>query len=292
MSSKIKLISCVIIASITFLYIFSMFIYPLYIGGISNLLGVLAEWQTLNAGLIALIAAAITAYIAIKIDANARERNDNQIRAENAREKERLRREEQLRQDQREREFKAAKAMLPHSLSLIASHVEDCTFLLLQAYFQLMMRNPQELNPPQKTELAEKFKLLQKPHESILFFKECIILGNENESRYLSKALTELQIFFSRMESFEKSYGMHSYWIKEMLIYSIYFYFVITGLFDYSREKGAILPPPTNKDIYYIKLSFADGEFHKSIEEHDDKDIDKFITAYINSANTWNNNLR
>ncbi len=94
---------------------------------------------------------------------------------------------------QREREFMAVRSYLPLSLSELQEYLYSSSAILRSAWESLSAKKLPEFNP------------IYLPKESILIFENCIKLGDTEIGDHLSKILTKLQVFNSRINSIKQS---------------------------------------------------------------------------------------
>lgn len=144
-----------------------MFIYPFFISNNDwqHVHSVWYSWQALNVGMLAfsssVIAFNISRYNAIK---------------------------------QRKRDFTAARAFLPESLSELTHYFEDCSEFLKYAWTESIRHEKIEFNT---------LPLLPSSYKST--FSSCINSAEDNVGEYLAYILTRLQILNSRLISMRKN---------------------------------------------------------------------------------------
>lgn len=245
-------------------YICSMVIHPLYIGGFNTLMETWSEWQTFNAGMIAILAAVISGYIALKLDKSARQREAVNINASRQNEKRKLRAEKKAIDEQRHRELIAASAFLPASLILIDDYVDDVSKKLLRSY--AVNKNN-----------IDEVKGLSVPDGYQGVFKECITLATPDVSEHLVYILVHLQVFSSRIESLNPDLLGYSY-LEEMLVDSIRFKMKIDSLFDFARKGLAVKELHRDVESYYSRISRL-LDYQVIINRGDSELIDKFVDS-------------
>ncbi|NQZ94498.1 MAG: hypothetical protein HRT97_19485 [Moritella sp.] len=254
------------------IYIGSMVIQPLCIGGFDNLMKTWREWQTFNAGMIAIFAAIISAYIALHLDKSARQREAVKISESRQNERQKLRAEKQARDEQREREFIAARPFLPASLTLIHEYVELISKDLLRLYAVIKADDENDL----RRYVADiKFKNMPSGYQGV--FKECITLSTPDVSKHLAYILVHLQVFSSRVESLDPQH-LDKRNLGEMLVDSIRFLFKIDSMFDFAREGLPIKDIHRTVDNYYSRINRL-LDYQIRIERGENKQIDKFIDS-------------
>ncbi len=152
---------------IVFIYFISMFAYPWFDGGANwqYVQNVWDRWQGLNVGMLALVSS-ITAFNISRYNANK----------------------------QRDRDFLAAKAFLPHSLSELCSYFDSCASLLQRAWNGT---NGDGLKSDQ-IELPESYKEV---------FSNCIRYAESDVGSYLSRILVKLQVNHSQLTSLDDERG-------------------------------------------------------------------------------------
>lgn len=253
-------------------YICSMVIHPLYIGGFNTLMETWSEWQTFNAGMIAILAAVISGYIALKLDKSARQREAVNINASRQNEKRKLRAEKKAIDEQRHRELIAASAFLPASLILINDYVDDVSKKLLRSYAANKTNNDMDLR-----RYIDEVKGLSVPDGYQGVFKECITLATPDVSEHLVYILVHLQVFSSRIESLNPNHLGYSY-LEEMLVDSIRFQLKIDSLFDFARKGLAVKELHRDVESYYSRISRS-LNYHVEINRGDSELIDKFVDS-------------
>lgn len=149
---------------LTLIYIASMFIFPLFSENLSwqYVQNVWDRWQGLNIGMLAFISS-IIAFNISRYNANK----------------------------QRERDFSAAKAFLPQSLSELCEYFNSCAALLQEAW-QATEENRLEAV---ELELPESYKEI---------FSNCIRYAESDVGNYLSIMLVNLQVNRSRLTTMNK----------------------------------------------------------------------------------------
>lgn len=245
-------------------YLYFMVLQPFCNSGWYGMLNVWSEWQTFNAGMIALLAAVITAFVAMHIDRNARNR-----------EKVKLRQEQKFNLERREREFIAARAFLPHALSSITHYAESCSKAL-----NVALKVDRKIDRAILASMvSEKIKTADKPTGFESVFRDCIKYGNETESKLLVSLLSELQIFLSRMSAFENNEESRLNTI-DMLVYSIRFNFIVSRYFEFSRFGSEVDQSPFKEEEYYTRIDTLSAEPCWGISKGDNEDLDQFIKIY------------
>lgn len=224
------------------------------------------QWQTFNAGMVAFLAAAITATTAVYLDRQA-----------TLRERRRVKEEQKRAENQIRREYLSARAFLPHSLALISSYVEECTLALTKFYTTHNSRT--QITVAERKELTSNMLSAIKPKGFEKAFQDCIKFGNEQESIAISKLLTDLQIYLSRMSELESKNNFNRSFLIDKLAYSIYFDFKISGFYDFTRDGSDIKQPPSQVDRYYTRLNMI-GDSNYFFEEGKDKALDNVINFY------------
>jgi hypothetical protein len=139
------------------IYGFSMFVYPWLEGDWQHVQTVWDRWQTLNAGALAFVASAIAF--------NISRFNENQ---------------------QRERDFVAAKAFLPSTLSRLMEYCADSAHIL------------QALWEPSASR-SDKLACPDIPQDYRDVFSNCIRHANPSVGTYLSTILVRLQVHDARL---------------------------------------------------------------------------------------------
>lgn len=147
-------------------YIASMLIFPLIASGgnLEYLHGVWHNWQTLNAGILAFLAALVGLYLA-------------RLNAE----------------EYRQRKLSAAKAFLPNTLSDLN------TYFKCSADFYVNIWDKSKLLSSDCT--ASFLSVL--PLNSIEIFSRCVEYGDSDFSKYITYILNRLQIHHSRITGIE-----------------------------------------------------------------------------------------
>lgn len=151
-------------------YFASMVIYPLIKSGFdwNHTQLVWKEWQTFNAGIIALLSSVI-AYFVLEVSADK----------------------------QRERNFSAAKAFLPEALSELSRYCKS--------YGPILAELSEHFRGPAGTEALlpiKKFKLPDQPENYREVFRNCIRYSDPHVGQLLSNLLSSIQIHRSRLREF------------------------------------------------------------------------------------------
>lgn len=261
-----------VLLAIAILYFYSMVVVPFVNGGLANLFEVWQVWQTFNAGMIAIIAALIGAFVAIEIEKSARQREAVKIRESRNNERAKLRAQKLAIDEQRARELIAARAFLPTALCLIHEYIEDISKKLLKTYGAKKKNNNINLQ-----EYVAKIKSEIVPDGYQTAFKECITLALPDISKHLTYILVHLQVFSSRMESLNCDNLSDSY-LREMLVDSIRFQIKLESLFDFARDGSPIIENHRNIENYYCRISRL-SEYQIIIERGDDQTIDMYVDS-------------
>jgi hypothetical protein len=197
-------------APLALLFAFSMIVLP-WIAGHGSweyVQGVWDRWQSLNVGLLAFISSVIAFNI-------ARYNNDRQ----------------------RAREFLAAKASLPATLSGLTDYFTESSKLLLNAWKTTTQSSSSLVIPPL-------------PHGYQSVFADCIRHAEPEVGEYLAKILARVQIHDSRMRSCAKSLTTPN--VVSPFRHNLVTYFFRLGelqamadkLFDFARNIGEFDPSP------------------------------------------------
>ncbi|GAB1621116.1 hypothetical protein AAOGI_11660 [Agarivorans albus] len=256
------------------LYLYSMIVQPLYISGLDGLMTTWKEWQTFNAGMIAILAAIISAYVALSLDKSARQRETVRALEFRQNEREKLRAQKREIDEQRHRELIAACAFLPASLSSVHQYVEDVSKKLLTLYTVRVKK--------EDCDLRKYVEEVQAPHVPDGYqgvFKDCITLSPPDVSEHLVYILVHLQVFSSRIASLDPEHLGYSY-PEEMLIDSIRFQLKIESLFDFARKGAEVTEFHRNVDSYYSRIARL-LDYQVQLERGNDDRIDKFIDSAV-----------
>lgn len=204
---KVNLIDLLIYFAV-FLYVLAMFMYPLYQGSWGHLHSVLLDWQTLNAAIIAFIAAWLTFQI--------------------TRYKE---------SEHEKRELIAAKAFLPNALSELIVFYKSSAKVLENYHTILLADVERPLG-----DRGEVLALPEMPQEYKTAFKECIKYAEAEEGRKLAYILESLQVHNSRVHLINdyltgtcKTIVGHDFTLV-CLLRLAELYVVTIGLFNYARN--------------------------------------------------------
>ncbi|MDW6005441.1 hypothetical protein [Vibrio mangrovi] len=192
------------------IYIYSMVIQPFFDGDFSWLYvhGVWYSWQAFNVGMLAfgssIIAFNISRY--------------------------HVRR-------QREREFIAAKAMLPQALSDLCHYTEECAVLLVEAY--------QNSKNTRTSDRALTTKLPDRIQSHIPVFQECIKTAEPNDANYLADILSSLQVQYVRMRQISQTRTGGTEYKRSCLYQLIKIRVLVDIAFDFARgEADSLLIEP------------------------------------------------
>jgi len=194
------------------LYVFCMFAWP-WVSGCGNwgyVQEVWDRWQSLNVGMLAFVSS-ITAFNIARYNAKK----------------------------QRERDFLAAKAFLPASLSELVSY-----FKASAAVFSLGWEPSSENRP--------SFVVPELPKEYKSVLGDCIRHAEPSVGDYLSRILVWLQVHDSRMRDYVKQHSDENYLNPDRLNLITYFYrlgelYALVGkLFEFARNMGEFDSSPLN----------------------------------------------
>lgn len=254
--------------TLTLLYLYAMIAHPLFTGGWGATLSTWREWQTFNAGMIALLAATITATTAVYVDRQTRKRQTNRLLEE------------------RRRNFIAARAFLPHALANIDEYALACAVSLRKVYLAGGMNGLDEdgsyidIDVELLPNMYSEFQSHPKPKDFESVFQNAIQYAEDEDARHLADLLAELQIFLSRMSDIEKqAYQGGDKHLLEMFVYSAYFQLKIAGFYNFARKGDPIQLTPNKAGDYYHRLTTL-GDDHAVIREGDLPQLDDSIRYY------------
>ena len=229
------------------IYLYSMVVYPYYLGGWNNLHSVWFVWQSFNAGMVALLAALIAAGAAISI----------------------ARRQEQT-------EFEAAKALLAESLSSLTHFLDGTKVLMVEAYQKL------QTEKKSKQCLDSAIPELEKDYRAI--FSNCISYGPKEVSSILIKILERLQIHRSRMRAWkdrdfhpDSNMIVFSENIISELFYQCELRALINKLFPYARRQAKQLSEfvDQNELIEALVNSSLEGHLEETVRVYIENKFEK-----------------
>jgi len=152
-----------IVAALSSLYVYGMFIHPWFNGGWKNVHAVWQDWQSLNVGILAFTASVIAFNIS----------RYHSIQ-------------------QRRRELVAARSFLPESLSELTQYFKKCGAILSSAY-RVAKRKDRAHDGASDAESPTP------PNNHKEIFSRCISLADADLAEHLSYILTCLQIHHSRI---------------------------------------------------------------------------------------------
>lgn len=252
------------------IYLYSMVVQPYITGGFINLITTFRDWQTFNAGMIALLASIIAAYIAINLDMSARQREA--VRTRESRNNERLKVKEQLRvlEEQRQRELVAARVFLPAALSVIHTYIERVSYELLTLY------RAKKFNQNGQKQIIKIINEFEKTINYQQAFKECIRLSDPDISSDLAYILIHLQVFTARLHLKNDDSSIIN--IREQLVDSLRFQLKIEGLFDFSRTGDPVVSYYKDHNKYYDRLSIM-SDYQMQLSKGADPRLDVFIDS-------------
>ncbi|MBB1403721.1 hypothetical protein [Pseudoalteromonas sp. SG45-1] len=230
-SKIIKIVTCILLA----LYFMSMFIIPLYTTDFdwNKYQRVLYSWQSLNIGVLAFIAS----IIALSISKYNEEK-------------------------QREREFTAAKALLPNALCDLCDYLKKSSNIYITHLEPIDNEKPyseaQKISTP--PELADDF---------IIIFKECIRHSPPEIGKYLANILQQLQVHKSRIQCITNS---HRRYILSCIYETAALQSKVNLLFNFARnEEGFDKIKPLNLDSlnnsYKVLGLFLDIDTENELNE-------------------------
>ncbi|MCF5764197.1 hypothetical protein K3H47_09605 [Aeromonas veronii] len=165
------------------------------------------RWQTLNSGMIALLAAMLAIYAA--------------QHTENAR---------------RQRELIAARALLPLALSDLHKYCIELAIFIRTEYLEWSKNRPDEV-------LTTNNEVPDRPAAWVFeAFKNCMIHTNENEAKFMASILSEAQIINSRLHDYKNN----NHLIMESTFSGYRSYLCdihakLGRMFQYSREHTPLL---------------------------------------------------
>lgn len=242
-------------------------------GGFINLMATLHNWQTFNAGMIAILASIIAAFIAISLDVSARQREA--VRTRESRNNERFKVKEQRRvlEEQRQRELVAARVFLPAALSMIHTYVESVSHELLTLYRNQKNNQNGDKQISNISNISNKFEKIINYQQA---FKECIRLSDPEVSSDLAYILIHLQVFTARLQL--KNNALSKINIREQLVDSLRFQLKIEGLFDFSRTGDPVAFYYKDHNKYYDRLSIM-SYYQVQLSKGDDPRLDTFIDS-------------
>lgn len=219
------------------LYVFSMVIFPWINGGQDwqYVHDVWNEWQSLNAGVFALI----SSYVAFNISTYNEEKK-------------------------RQRAFVAARAFLPQALSDLTVYFKQCSALLREAY--TIIEEEGRRPPPLKSEAPS---LRGGVNET---FSRCIEVAEPEVASYLAQILMKLQIVSSRVRELKGSFGNSGseIWGRHYVMSNIHslgeLQVLINRVFDYARALQQFDPSKPTWEDYRN----AFGNLDIDVEDIDD----------------------
>lgn len=215
-------------------YLYYMVLLPYQTGGWELLMSVLYRWQTFNAGMVALIAAGITAAVAIKSDKAAWARHNDAI----------------------EREFNAMQLLLNSPLRSIIEHIDYCIHEVLD-YYIFIEKHGEDKKEELKWITVNNISKAGKPkgHEKI--FTDFIKLSSGREKKVeniLAGILCQINIFMTRLHLIEKGVENSPTQEKESLMTTIVIGLIVKqmafDLLPYANNKSPVKELFTRKEIY------------------------------------------
>ena len=234
------------LAGILFAYVFSMLIYPFVkaSGDWTYVQNVWDRWQSLNAGILALSASIIGFYIS--------RYNQNK---------------------KRERDFVAARAFLPLTLSELTSYCKSCSVLLREAYVALDRQDGLRLNL--ESELEELPDSLKET------FSRCISVADPDIGGHLAQILWKLQINNSRLKELKikPGQGIDQMIFKNNLVSYLFslgeLQTLIFRTFNFARALESLNNSNLNWDDY------TNAYFNLDIELDDIEGLEEFTKRVI-----------
>lgn len=213
---------------LTSAWIIAMVIIPAIVTNLnwSEIQNIWDRWQTLNSGMIALLAAMLAIYAA--------------QHTENAR---------------RQRELIAARALLPLALSDLHKYCIELAMFIKAEYQEWSKNRPSEV-------LTTDNKVPDRPAAWVFdAFKNCMIHTNENEAKFMASILSEAQIINSRLHDYKNK----NHLIMESTFsgYSNYLcntHAKLARMFKYSREHTPLLTEDITNEERHNSILVLDIE--------------------------------
>lgn len=230
------------ISLISLVYLIGMFLWPIIAKPEWEYLqSVWDRWQSLNVGVLALISSVVV-FKSTKYHS----------------------------EQTRERQYKAARSMLPDALSELDSYCfkavkslrelwEDCTLLAAVA-----------------TEKDYEIKYPRVPPKVMTAFRECISFADTETGDYLANILSNLQVFDSRLsEMCEKCKGKYRqsplpYNVKVNIILLSGIHALKDGFYDEARGIGEFKPEALTLDQYIQSFALLNLDVGRDYDEFDD----------------------
>lgn len=159
-----------LLACLGAVYLLGMFVYPFYKGGWAYAHDVWYDWQSLNVGVLAFAASVIAFYVS-RYQENRK----------------------------REREFVAARALLPQTLSDLTGYCRACVALLREAQHNI---GSDEAKP-----MPLENAMPGLPENLNDTFSRCIASADRDVGAYLADILMKLQINHSRLKELHVTFG-------------------------------------------------------------------------------------
>ena len=216
--------------------------------GYGGIFCVVQAWQTLVAGILALVGALLTIIVL-----------NCQIRQEGKHEKRR-----------QERAERAARAVLPLALISLSEYAEHCVQLLKP-------RASRKLCTPDTPEAAETVAVPAIPDGSIPVFRDCARDASDNVAQCIHEMLCFLQIQRSRLDKYLKG---KSNTVADKIDASDAFGHLLEAiemqlrceqLFDYARnrseEPAALVHKNIETKLFFFDIPIA-GEFERQLETY------------------------
>ena len=232
-----------------------MIVVPLFNGGgdwgyVQDFWG---RWQTLTAGMLALVSSFIAFNISSYNADKQRERADKQ----------------------RERDFLASKAFLPAALSELVSYFKDSASVLIKGWESTDESKPEFIIP----DLPQGYKEV---------FVHCIRHAEPPVGDYLSQILVSLQIHDSRLRDYIKRASGKNDFNPEKGTLIGYFYglgelhALVSNLFEFARNRGEFNSRPLNWEDFnnaYVNLDVRINKISSEIY-----DLEAYTKRYIAEA--------
>jgi hypothetical protein len=216
-----------------FAYVYFMFLNPFINGDWNSVLKVWSAWQSFNVGVLAFVSSLIAFYI-------------SRYNAE----------------QQRKREFVAAKAFLPESLSELCSYFKKSAVLYIEAYKKAL----DEKNDS-KTNLISTLPNLPKEYKSV--FSKCIRTAKPDVGEHLAYILTRLQVHHARLESEHSEFNPDSIMAKNSneIMVNIYclgeLQALVNRTYPFARDTGKLIFSSLTQDEFFTAYCNLDIETEK-----------------------------
>lgn len=235
----------------------------------------LYDWQTLLAGILALMGALITVLVVVRQIRSARDDTNSQIRAAKEDTDKQIGWSVRLEEERRRRDERAAKAVLPLAISPLIEYALECIILLSDCKES---DNGVEIG-------KEPIPVI--PTDVIMSLREVARHADDAVSKQVETLLSKLQVQHARMTSqlarkpLDGKRKLNRFESLGLVWDAADLYAHIARLFSYARDEDALRTPATAQEIMTpVRIAGIYPETHPTLYG----DLEKRIELRVKSA--------